>query len=211
MQNIRELLLNFTQDDYKKGVNLHIHTVFSDGKSTPAEILSQAQSLGMKKIAISDHNTLGAYLKNNLLNNEMVIPAIEFDCWYMGCLIHILGYGIDVHNKDLQALCAKTKAGTQADIVRLFSFRDPKKVIEAIHNAKGVAILAHPACYWVFSLNFMVKKLMKLGLDGLEVYYLYRRHRGIIKFHSAKKVARIAKKYNLIATGGTDEHGVLKK
>ncbi len=210
MENIKEVLSSFKEKDFKKDVNLHIHTVFSDGKCTPEEILSQAKKLKMKKIAISDHNTLRAYLVNDTLKNELVIPAIEFDCWLMGCLVHILGYGIDINNRELQSLCAKTKAGTQADIVRLFSYRNPESVIKAIHNAGGIAVLAHPACCWVFSLNKLVKKLMSFGLDGLEVFYQYRRHRSIIKFHSTKKVARLARKYNLIATGGTDEHGALK-
>ncbi len=210
MNNIKEMLSNFNEEDFKKSVNLHIHTVFSDGKCTPEQILEQAKKLKMKKIAISDHNTLQAYLVNNTLKDELVVPAIEFDCWIMGCLVHILGYGVDVNNKELQSYCAKTKAGTEADIVRLFSFRSPKKIIKAIHNAGGIAVLAHPACCWVFSLNKLVKKLVAFGLDGLEVFYQYRRHRSIIKFHSASKVARLAKKYNLIATGGTDEHGSLK-
>ena len=34
-----------------KDVNLHIHTTFSDGKSTPEQILAQAGALGMKKIS----------------------------------------------------------------------------------------------------------------------------------------------------------------
>ncbi len=74
-----------------------------------------------------------------------------------------------------------------------------------------MAILAHPACYWCLSLNYLIKNLIKMGLDGLEVYYVYNRHRKIIKFHSEKKIERIAKKYDLISTGGTDEHGRLKK
>lgn len=211
MQKIKQLLSNFNEEDYKKKVNLHIHTTFSDGKATPEETLAKAKKLKMKKIAICDHNTLNAYLVNDTLKDEIVIPAVEFDCWYMGCLIHILGYGIDIKNEKIQSLCAKTKAGTEADIVRLFSFRHPKKVIEAIHEANGVAILAHPACCWVFNLNDYIKKLIKFGLDGLEVYYKYSRHRSIIKFHSEKKIKKIAKKYNLLKTGGTDEHGILKQ
>lgn len=211
MQNIKEILLNFTKEDYEQAVNLHIHSTFSDGLSSPEKILSDAKELKMKKIAVCDHNTLNAYLVNEILKDDLVIPAIEFDCWYMGCLIHVLGYGIDVYNQELQSLCAKNKAGTEADIVRLFSFRNPKKVINAIHSANGIAVLAHPACCWVFSLNTLVKNLVKMGLDGIEVFYQYRRHRGILKFHSEKKVKKIAEKYNLIFTGGTDEHGELKK
>ena len=199
MQNIKEILLSFKKEDFEKDVNLHIHTTFSDGKSTPEEILEQAKKLNMKKIAICDHNTIKAYEDKDILNSELIIPAIEFDCWFMGCLIHILGYGIDIKNKELLYFCAKSQAGTRADIVRLFSFRNTQKVIKAIHNAGGIAILAHPACCWNPSLNFLVKKLIKI------------RHRSILKFHSEKKVERIANKYNLIKTGGTDEHGSLKK
>lgn len=211
MKNIREILSNFKEDDYKKNVNLHIHSTCSDGKSTPEEILEQAKKLNYKKISISDHNTLKAYENKEILNSNLIIPSIEFDCWYKGCLIHILGYGIDINNKELKELCSKSNAGTKSDIVRLFSFRNPKKIIKSIHNANGVAILAHPACYWCLSLNYLIKNLIKMGLDGLEVYYVYNRHRKIIKFHSEKKIERIAKKYDLISTGGTDEHGRLKK
>lgn len=49
----------------------------------------------------------------------------------------------------------------------------------------------------------------KIGLDGLECYYPYRRHRGIIKFHRAESIKKIADKLNLIKTGGTDTHGAL--
>lgn len=210
MNDIKQILSNFNESDYQKDVNLHIHTVFSDGKATPEEILNQAKELGLKKIAICDHNTVNAYLVNDTLKDDMVITGVEFDCWFMGCLVHILGYGIDVNNSDLQAICAKTKAETEADIVRLFMFRNPKKAIDAIHKAGGIAVLAHPACCWVLNLKYMVKKLIELGLDGMEVYYQYRRHRSIIKFHSEKAVAETAELFNLIKTGGTDEHGDLK-
>ena len=74
----------------------------------------------------------------------------------------------------------------------------------------GAAVLAHPACYWAINLDHFVKTLIDLGLDGIESYYPYRRHRGIIKFHTAEAVRRIARKYNLIMTGGSDSHGVIE-
>ena len=77
---------------------------------------------------------------------------------------------------------------------------------KAILNANGVPVLAHPCCVYVFNLDNFVKKLIGYGLMGIETYYPYKRHRGIIKFHSRKEVIKIAEKYNLIKTGGTDEH-----
>ena len=187
-------------------MDLHIHSCFSDGKLTPQELLKDAQTKGYSLIAIADHNTLDAYKKTNILESGMVVTAIEFDCWYRGVLVHLLGYGVDINNTELLKLCAKNKKETEADIVRLFNHRHPKDVIAAIHNAGGIAVLAHPACYWAINLDHFIKSLITLGLDGVESYYPYRRHRGIIKFHTAQTVQKIARKYNVIMTGGSDSH-----
>lgn len=208
--NPTELLKSLTQKDFESDVNLHIHSNFSDGKLSPQELLEDAKKKGYKLIAIADHNTVDGYKKTDILKSEMVLTAIEFDCWYKGVLVHILGYGIDIFNEKLLCLCAKNKKETEADFVRLFNKRHPKEVIAAIHDAGGVAVLAHPACYWAINLDQFVKSLITLGLDGIEVFYPYRRHRGIIKFHSAKAVEKIGKKYNLIMTGGSDSHGEIE-
>lgn len=205
----KELIKSFTKEDYEKNVNLHIHSTFSDGGLEAECLVEEAKQAGLKYIAISDHNTLNAYLQSDILKEEMVIPAIEFDCWCGTVFLHLLGYGFDINNKELQSLCAKTKRETEADWVRIFSFKHPKRVIKAIHNAGGIAVLAHPACCFTLSLDRLVKKLVRFGLDGLEVYYPYPRHRKIVKFHTSKAVEKIADKYNLIKTGGTDEHGHL--
>ncbi len=208
-ESYKELIKSFTKEDYKNGVNLHIHSTFSDGGVNAVELVAQAKAKSLKHISITDHNTLNAYLQTDILNEEMIIPGIEFDCWFGTVFLHMLGYGIDVNNKKLQSLCAKTKRGTEADWVRIFSFKHPKRVIDAIHEAGGIAVLAHPACCFTFSLKKLVKNLMNLGLDGIEVYYPYERHRKIVKFHTVKNVEKIADKLNLIKTGGTDEHGSL--
>lgn len=212
-KNIKEILLSLNQIDFERNVDLHIHSTFSDGKLSPEELIIDAQNKNYKMIAISDHNTVTGYKQTDILKSTspVVITAIEFDCWYKGVLIHILGYGIDPNNENLLKLCAKTKKETEADITRLFNKRHPKEVIKAIHDANGVAILAHPACYWAINLEHFIKELIKLGLDGLEVFYPYRRHRGIIKFHKASTVKKIAEKHKLIMSGGSDSHRDIKK
>ena len=81
-----------------------------------------------------------------------------------------------------------------------------KKLINAIHEAGGIAVLAHPACCWAFNLDKFVGKLVSYGLDGIEVYYPYRRHRAVIRFATLRQIKDIAAKYDLIVTGGTDCH-----
>lgn len=208
---LKARITSLKREEYYKIANLHIHSNVSDGKEDFYILIEQAQKLGLKHISITDHNTVAGYKKTRHLNDPVLIPGVEFDCFYQTSLIHILGYGIDFSSPHIEKLCAKNKNETKLDIVRLFHSRHPKDVIEGIHKAGGIAVFAHPCCSSVLSLDCLVKKLKNFGLDGIEAYYPYNRHRGIIKFHSRKKPFELAKKYNLILTGGTDEHGSLEK
>lgn len=202
-------LSSIKKEDYFKKANLHTHSNASDGMEDFDSLIESAIALNMEHFSVSDHNTLDGYNGSKYKNHPILIPAVEFDCFYSTTLIHILGYGVDINNSEIQAVCTKNKNETKLDIVRLFHSRHPKKVIEAIHKAGGAAVFAHPCCSSVFSLSRLVKKLKSFGLDGIEAYYPYNRHRGIIKFHSRKKPFEIAEKYGLVLTGGTDEHGKL--
>ena len=201
MRNLRDL----KEEDFKK-INLHIHTTCSDGKAEAEDILKSAKEQGYELIAITDHNTIEAHKR---IQDDILMTGVEFDCWCGYVFIHLLAYGIDIHNEELAQFMAKTKAETEGDLIRLFSTRNVPKLIKAIHDAGGIAVLAHPACYWAISLEKLVKKLISYGLDGIEVYYPYPRFRKIVKFHSSKDVRKIADKYpQLIKTGGTDFHGL---
>ena len=204
MKNIRELLNSFTKEDYPNKVNLHIHTNLSDGEGDAEQILLSAKEKGYKLISITDHNTIDAHRS---LQDEILLTGVEFDCWYSYVFIHLLAYGLDINHPAIQTFLAKNKKDTSDVLPRLFAKRNVKKLIEAIHQAGGIAVLAHPACYWALDLEKLVKDLIKIGLDGIEVYYPYPRFRSIVKFHSSEKVLKIAEKYpQLIKTGGTDFH-----
>ena len=204
MQNLKELLNNFTKEDYPNKVNLHIHTNFSDGKGNAEQNLASAKEKSYKLISITDHNTIEAH-KN--IQDEILLTGVEFDCWFGYVFIHLLAYNIDINHPDISPFLAKTKKDTEDVIPRLFAKRNVKKLISAIHNAGGIAVLAHPACYWALNLEKLVKDLIDIGLDGIEIYYPYPRFRSIVKFHSSAKILKIAEKYpNLIKTGGTDFH-----
>ena len=63
---------------------------------------------------------------------------------------------IDFNNPEINEICTKNKSETEYDIVRLFHSRHPKDAIEKIHKAGGIAVLAHPCCCSVLSLNYLV-------------------------------------------------------
>jgi predicted metal-dependent phosphoesterase TrpH len=82
-------------------IDLHIHTTSSDGSDEPKEILIKAQQAGLKYIAITDHDSIGAYKKLKDINindyfEGKLIPGCEFSAVHNGKPIEILGYGIDL-------------------------------------------------------------------------------------------------------------------
>lgn len=206
-EELKKLFLSFDGTDYFKNVDFHIHSCESDGKMSPYDITESAKQAGMKYISIADHNTLDAYLSTNILREDFLIPAVEFDCLHKGILIHILGYGIDIDNEELKSLCARNSGEKKHNLIRIFKLRNPEEVIKKINNAGGIAVLAHPCCYPVVSLDAFIRDLVNYGLEGIEVYYPYKGLRGIFKFRSRKEPADMAEKYGLIKTGGSDSHG----
>lgn len=97
--------------------DLHLHTIVSDAEITPAEILDCAKELKLEKISITDHDAVGAYVyfEYDLFAKakEMgitVIPGIELDSYYADVEIHVLGYGIDIKNKELNDYLAQVHA-----------------------------------------------------------------------------------------------------
>jgi len=203
MVNYRELISSFSEEDYRENhVNLHIHTTYSDGEADFEDIVKQADEKGYKYIAISDHNTMNGYLETGIVR-DYLIPAVEFDVWCGYVFCHVLGYGINPINPAIKPFFGKKTN----DFARLFPHRNFVKLIEAIHASGGIAVLAHPACYWALSLDKFFARIKELGIDGVECYYPYDGMRGIIKFHHAGTVTKLAEKYNFLKTGGTDLHG----
>ena len=209
MESLKKIISGFKEEDYFNRVNLHIHSSCSDGVLDSHAIIEQACQKNLEYISITDHNTIEAYnyVDFDKLNGLNLIPGVEFDCWHRTDFMHILGYGFDLDDENIRKLCAKSKQETRLDIVRIFSPRKAPEVINSIKKAGGLAILAHPACCWSLNLEKMIEELISFGLDGLELYYPYVRHRRIFKFHSVKKIKKIIKKNKLFVTGGTDCHG----
>ncbi len=207
MSNIKNIIKKYKSNDYEAGlVNLHIHTKYSDGEADFLDIIRQAKENAYDAISITDHNTVQGYIDNPNLP-DFVITGVEFDVWYKYIFLHLLAYGIDVNADCMKKFYATDKKGTEKDIIRFFSKRNIIELIEAIHQAGGIAVLAHPACCWAIDADNFIKKLKDIGLDGVEIYYPYPRWRKFMKFAPLETIEQAADKYGLIKTGGTDLHG----
>ncbi|MEN8152402.1 MAG: PHP domain-containing protein [Acidobacteriota bacterium] len=89
-------------------MDLHLHTFASDGEMSGDEILDIAAEIGLQKISITDHDGLGVHITDGKRLKEKgsdsgieLITGIELDSEYNGIEVHILGYDLDIHNKNL--------------------------------------------------------------------------------------------------------------
>lgn len=86
-------------------VDLHVHSSFSDGTDSPADLVNKALSAGLKAFALTDHDTTDGIDEAINAGNELdieVIPGIEISTDYLDKEIHIVGLCIDHNNEELQ-------------------------------------------------------------------------------------------------------------
>ncbi|GHU54623.1 phosphatase [Clostridia bacterium] len=79
-------------------------------------------------------------------------------------------------------------------------YPDVLYVLDLIHSAGGLAIMAHPAVYDSFDLLLELAENKKL--DGIETEHYS------CTGEQRQSLLEIAEKYNLITTGGSDFHGL---
>jgi predicted metal-dependent phosphoesterase TrpH len=170
--------------------------------------MQQALNHGLKGLAITDHHCSDAYQEAlDWLTTQGIHPdrltlwtGIEISADLLGIEVHILGYDFDLDAPSLSPYC-------QSSHVRNSHFYDAAIVIDRIHQAGGLAVLAHPERYRKSS-KLLVPAAVELDIDGIEVFYNYQRTdpwQATPK--KASKLERMAKEYNLFATCGTDTHG----
>ncbi len=245
--------------------DLHMHTFFSDGTSSPEEVVAEAMKANLAAIAITDHDVIDAIVPARRAAASLgleVIAGIELSSEYEGKDIHILGYCVDLDKGPLRekielfldgrcdrmkqmimnlravgidgidfdeiAQLTQSRAVGRAHLANVMvqkghvaSFREafekylsegkpgyapkfkqtPFEVIDLIKQSGGVAVMAHPM---LTMKDELIPQFVAAGLGGIEVYYPGCSPT-VIGFYE-----KIARKHNLIATGGSDAHGKAK-
>ncbi len=244
--------------------DLHSHSIYSDGKFSPTELVLKAKEAGIENFALTDHDTIKGVKECMESGKELginVISGIELSSINIGD-VHILGYGIncdsvklnqkldnviklrDYRNEvimkkiaeagfcfDLNELLtyAKGKVVGRSHIAELMvkygyvksvneGFEkylgtgkkfyakterlSPYECIELILEAGGIPVLAHPNRLNITksAIDDYVKELKDHGLMGIEGYY-YTHNEWDVKFYED-----MAKRYDLLITGGSDFH-----
>ena len=77
-------------------IDLHCHSLFSDGEYMPDELLKKAENLGLSYFSITDHNNCFAYEKMDTgLFKGTLIKGVEIVTSFDKHIIEILGYGVN--------------------------------------------------------------------------------------------------------------------
>ena len=247
-----------------KFADLHLHTLFSDGVSTPLELILESKKAGLAAIAVVDHDTVDGIvpvIEAAKAEDIEVLAGIELSAEFEGLEIHILGYLIDYKNKELierlavlkqnriqriykiaeklqdlgialdpqevfdiagegtvgrlhvaKALVRQGRAGSIFGAFQKYlgdkgsafclGFRlSPSEAIKLIKDAGGIPVLAHP---YTLHDDDLILRFIDYGLEGLEIYYP-EHSQSMVNFY-----LDIAKKHNLLITGGSDFHGPIK-
>jgi len=73
-------------------IDLHIHSIYSDGTLFPKQIINLANKKKLNAISITDHNTIAPKVCSNKLK---IISGVELKVIHNGRKLEILGYGFE--------------------------------------------------------------------------------------------------------------------
>jgi predicted metal-dependent phosphoesterase TrpH len=85
--------------------DLHTHTNFSDGYYSAEELVRKAKEKGIEILSITDHDSTNSIAKAIDVGRDLgidIIPGVEISSDLRGAEVHILGYFIDINNKELE-------------------------------------------------------------------------------------------------------------
>jgi predicted metal-dependent phosphoesterase TrpH len=95
-------------------VDLHCHSVFSDGVWTPEVLAERAAANGVQVWALTDHDELGGLPRAARAAHEhglVFIPGVEVSVTWAGKTVHIVGLNIRYHNSPLLDGLNKVRSG----------------------------------------------------------------------------------------------------
>ena len=210
---LKQVWANLNTDSCPQFYNFHLHTTSSDGKLQVENLVQQACEIGLRGMAITDHHSVEGYQKAQVLLQDLTIQqshthlphlwtGVEVTSQLLDVEVHILGYAFDPNHK---AMAPYLQGHGHAPISETAAAAN---VINAIHQADGLAVLAHPARY-KRSAKILIPAAASLGIDGVEAYYAYRNTNPWRPTpDKTEQVKHLGERYNLYSTCGTDTHGL---
>lgn len=182
--------------DYKRGRKVHILCYLSD---SPDRLEGLCKRTSMARRKAGQIMTMKVMQKYPLTAEHIMKRAAGSTNLFKQHIMHALmdvGYTSTVFGELYEKLFSKDSPENISFPVK---YPDVFEVMENIHDAGGIAVLAHPAAYDSFEL---IDELIPAGLDGIEVWHPRNSEQ------DREKLLAIAQANGLLTTGGTDFHGM---
>ena len=180
----------------KTGKKVHLLCYLSDAPDR-LEGLCHRNSLARKKAA---HYMMLQVAKRYPVAAELIVKCATgstniYKQHIMQALMEC-GFSRDIYGEMYHKLFDKD---SPESVLVTPKYPDIEEVLTAIHDAGGIAVLAHP--YFFDNLDSL-PRLIENGLDGIEVWHPCATE------EQQAELKKIATKNKLLMTGGTDFHGL---
>ena len=110
-------------------IDLHVHTLHSDGSDTATGVVQLAAEIGLRAIAITDHDTFGGIDEATAAGERLgveVVPGVELSTMYGGEHVHLLAYYADRNCPALRELM---------ELAVRERVRRNEKMVQKLHDA----------------------------------------------------------------------------
>lgn len=135
----------------EKLIDMHIHSNYSDGEFNPNELITMANDVGIKTMAITDHDSINGikqidWGQDIIKNGDIeVYNGIELSAKVTKGCMHILGYDFDVNNAELNDKMSELRDNSLSSVLSnmeqikrdfgiRFKYDDIRDLINANHN-----------------------------------------------------------------------------
>ena len=128
-------------------IDLHSHSVFSDGSETPERVVELAAGAGCSAVALTDHDGLEGVGRAQARAESLgirLVPGCEVSCAWRGTSIHILCYfispGAGPLHDELVRLREDRETRNHRLVARLVELGIPLTYEEVVREAGGTGI-----------------------------------------------------------------------
>lgn len=182
-------------------VDLHFHSVFSDGADLPAMIAKRAREMGIG-VAVTDHNAIEGALEMDRYADVLSIPGIEVTSREGA---HLLVYFYDCRGLRhfYKKIVYPAKGRDTMSSINL----SMKSIVEGARRHDGIIVFPHPFCVMYTGVcnplfaEAQQRELLLMG-DGVEAI-----NAGNLKKWNLKSTV-LGFNLDKIMTGGSDGHAL---
>ena len=131
-------------------IDFHTHSSASDGVLSPHALLDRAAREGVRRLAITDHDTIDGYLSlrgaafsespsENVLTECQLVSGAEFSCQWGRLGIHIVALGFDPGAPDLRKQLARLDTARSERAVQIARRLERAGIPGALAGAQALA------------------------------------------------------------------------